>query len=94
MGGTSVGPPIYAGIVAVANQIRQRPVGYINDWIYSQYTRVQATKSPPFHDVVGGNNAFLPSGSSGYSAVAGYDLATGLGTPNTNNLLNVLVAKP
>jgi subtilase family serine protease len=100
MGGTSVGPPIYAGIVAVANQIRQgtgntpRPVGYINDWIYSQYTTAQATRTPPFHDVVGGNNAFLPSGSSGYSAVAGYDLATGLGTPNTNNLLNVLVAKP
>jgi subtilase family serine protease len=100
MGGTSVGPPIYAGIVAVANQLRQgnsaipKPVGYINDWLYSQYTGAQASKTPPFHDVSGGNNGFLPSGSTVYYSMAGYDFPTGLGTPNTNNLLNVLVAKP
>lgn len=95
MGGTSVGPPVYAGIVAVANQMRGRPVGYVNDWLYSQYKSGQATKSPPFNDVTGLStftNAF-PSGPIGSPAKAGYDMPTGLGTPNTNNLLNVLVNK-
>jgi hypothetical protein len=71
-------------------------VGWVNDWLYSQYNSAQATNSPPFHDITdnGTTNGF-PAGTFGYPAVTGgYDQPTGLGTPNTNNLLNVLVNEP
>jgi subtilase family serine protease len=98
MGGTSVGPPVVGGMIAVANQMRaaqtpaKGPLGWINDALYGAYTGAQATKTPPFHDVVGGSNVFLPSGSTGFNAVAGYDNPTGLGTPNVNNLLSLLTS--
>ena len=97
VGGTSQGPPQYAGIVAVANQLRKAavpskgPVGFMTDYLYAQYTADQASaKTAPFHDVQSGDNVF-PSGATGFSAQAGYDYPTGLGSPNINNLLSVLV---
>lgn len=97
VGGTSQGPPQYAGIVAVANQLRAHltpargPVGFMTDYLYANYTTDQSvTKSAPFHDVSNGDNTF-PSGAAGYSAVNGYDYPTGLGSPDIDNLLNVLV---
>ena len=42
-----------------------------------------------FHDVTSGNNT-SPSSPSQFYAVAGYDLCTGLGTPNGINLINAL----
>lgn len=96
IGGTSVGPPAYAGIIAIANQMRKNllpakaPLGYINPQLYAVYASQQATKSPPFHDVSGGSNIFA-SGITCCSAGGGYDMPTGLGTPSVNSLLNTLV---
>lgn len=100
IGGTSVGPPVYAGIVAIANQLRaaqtpaKLPVAFVDDVIYNAYAGAQLSKSPPFHDVTSGSNVFLPAGSAGEPAGPGYDMATGLGTPNINNLLSLLTGLP
>lgn len=101
VGGTSQGPPQYAGIVAIANQLRAHlspargPLGFMTDQLYAHYVADQATKTAPFHDVTNGDNAFpvgLPAPLNGdYPATNGYDFPTGLGTPDINNLLNVLV---
>jgi subtilase family serine protease len=99
VGGTSQGPPQYAGIVAIANQLRQTkcgapcPLGWITDKVYQIYQNAQTTKSPPFHDVITGDNKF-PLGQTGFLASAGYDYPTGLGSPNVTNLVNALVALP
>ena len=99
-GGTSVGAPMIAGIIAVANQQRagrkvNKPgVGWITDAIYADYIAAQGTTSPPFHDInSAGNNVFV----SGLSPVCcsvgpGYDNPTGLGTPDINNLVNYLTS--
>ena len=95
VGGTSVGPPVMAGIVALINQLTNRcqPVvvtgcglGNINPVLYPLATRLPSA----FHDVQGGDNKvpfsppFSPpcvaSTKIGYNALAGYDLATGLGS--------------
>ena len=101
VGGTSQGPPQYAGIVAVANQLRaavnKKPLGFMTDYLYQYYAAAQRTKNPPFHDVTQGDNAFptgLPAPLNGdYPAKSGYDYPTGLGTPNINNLLTLLVSQ-
>lgn len=84
VGGTSVGPPVMAGIVALINQITNHPTGSgnINRVLYPLATRLPSA----FHDVVSGNNQvpFSPpcvaSTQIGYNALQGYDLATGLGS--------------
>lgn len=100
VGGTSQGPPQYAGIIAIANQLRAHlnpargPLGSVTNALYGAVLGgAQNTKTPPFHDVTAGDNVF-PAGGTGYSAGAGYDYPTGLGSPDINNLLNVLVNLP
>ncbi|HET7815321.1 MAG TPA: S53 family peptidase [Candidatus Baltobacteraceae bacterium] len=100
VGGTSQGPPQYAGIIAIANQLRAHmnpargPLGPVTNALYGAVLQgAQTTKTPPFHDVSIGDNVF-PAGSNGFSAGAGYDYPTGLGSPDINNLMNVLVNLP
>ena len=83
VGGTSVGPPVMAGIVALINEsLNKSGIGNINPVLYPL-----ATHSPTaFHDITTGNNQvpFSPpcvaSTQIGYTAHQGYDLATGLGS--------------
>jgi subtilase family serine protease len=77
-GGTSAGAPQWSGIIADLNQVRGRPMGYINERLYllGSFGALRGL----FHDVTVGNNAF--AGVDGYSAKPGYDLATGWGTPS------------
>ena len=42
-----------------------------------------------FHDITTGNN-FWPGSPNRFQAVPGYDLCTGLGTPNGTNLITAL----
>jgi subtilase family serine protease len=98
-GGTSVGPVMVAGIIAVANQQRAKlktpkgGVGFITDAIYANYTVAQSSTKAPFHDVSGGTNIFVNALSpTCCAAVPGYDNPTGLGTPDINNLVNYLVS--
>jgi subtilase family serine protease len=83
-GGTSFAAPMWAGYIALVNQQLalngEPPVGFINPTIYAQ--NVTSSYATNFHDIT--------SGTSGtYSAVAGYDLVTGWGSPNTG-LINAL----
>ncbi len=101
VGGTSQGPPRFAGILAIANELRKSnaaplnaPLGSVANLLYClYYNGVQTSTTPPFHDVAHGSNVF-PAGAAGYSAGTGYDFPTGLGTPNINNLLSLLKTPP
>jgi kumamolisin len=77
IGGTSAVAPLWAGLLARINQLLGANVGYVNPLLYT--AKAEAT----FHDITAGNNG-------GYSAGAGWDACTGLGTPNGTALLNVL----
>jgi subtilase family serine protease len=91
--GTSVGSPIFAGLVALMNQKMSARQGNMNPGLYSLATTVPTT----FHDVVSGGN-WMPcragspdcprNGLLGYTATRGYDLATGLGSVNASKLVN------
>lgn len=79
-GGTSQAAPLWAGIAAVMNQFLidngGRPLGELNPTLY----RIAAGATrPAFHDIVLGTNAVAVAGP-------GYDMVTGLGTPNVDNL--------
>ncbi len=84
-GGTSFAAPMWAGFIALVNQQLanggQKPIGFINPTIYAQNAN-STTYAADFHDI--------KSGTSGsYSAVAGYDLVTGWGSP-TAGLITAL----
>ncbi len=85
LGGTSFAAPMWAGYLALVNQQAAvnggAPVGFINPTIYAQ--NVTARYATDFHDTSSG-----VSGS--YSAVAGYDLVTGWGSPNGSGLIGAL----
>jgi hypothetical protein len=93
-GGTSVSSPLWASFMALVNQqgsLRGRPpVGFLNPAIYAlgQSTNYAAT----LHDITTGNN-FNSSSPTKFSAVAGYDLCTGWGTPKGTNLIEALVPR-
>jgi subtilase family serine protease len=82
--GTSEATPEFAAIVAIADQIAGHSLGVINGTLYKMY----AQHAPGIVDVTSGNNtvAFYQKGRKspvtvqGYSAGAGYDLVTGVGT--------------
>jgi kumamolisin len=85
-GGTSFAAPMWAGYIALVNQQlaanKQSPIGFLNPIIYPQ--NVTSAYATNFHDVT--------SGASGsYSAVPGFDLVTGWGSP-TPALVAALVA--
>jgi len=82
--GTSEATPLFAGIVALADQVAHHPLGLINPALYA----MSARHLPGLVDVTSGNNtvSFTQDGRSdtvhGYTAGPGYDLASGLGTVN------------
>jgi kumamolisin len=75
-GGTSFAAPMWAGFIALVNQQLksggQSTIGFINPTIYSQ--NVTASYATDFHDITSGT-------SGSFSAVTGYDLVTGWGSP-------------
>ena len=92
MGGTGAAAPQWAGIIAIANQLSillgKQPLGYINPAIYA--LAQGATAASDFHGITVGNNRLFLT-DFGYKATAGYDFATGWGTPNVANLVPDLV---
>ncbi len=98
VGGTSVGAPVFAGVAALLNQyeiangLQSTPgQGNMNPRLYALAQAVPGI----FHDVTSGNNVVTgcPSarpcsiGQVGYSAGAGYDQVTGLGSIDAYNLV-------
>jgi subtilase family serine protease len=86
--GTSEGAPQWAGVIALADQAAGRALGFVNPTLYGILAN-PATYAADFHDVTTGNNEDPYPGCC-YSAATGYDLPTGLGTPNVANLIHTL----
>jgi sugar lactone lactonase YvrE len=90
-GGTSCASPLWAAFTALVNQqalISGQPtVGFINPALDTIGSGQNYTLC--FHDITNGNNTWSGSPARFY-AVAGYDLCTGWGTPNGQNLINAL----
>lgn len=89
VGGTSVGAPSWAAMIALADQGRTSPLSN-SDVMTQLYNMAGTTGSSGyttnFHDIT--------SGSNGNSALPGYDLVTGIGSLQANNLIPALVAAP
>jgi hypothetical protein len=91
-GGTSVSAPLWAGYTALVNEQRQlnglKPIGFLNPALYA----IGKSGLPGvLYDVNDGSfisgpaaNATCPIDSATYTTQAGYDLATGWGTPGGN----------
>ncbi|MGZ3439982.1 MAG: S53 family peptidase [Polyangia bacterium] len=83
-GGTSAAAPVWAGVWALLEQAKGHTP--ITNSLEGIYTVGHAGKG--FHDVTSGNlGGPADTGTGGYAAAAGYDLATGWGTPNTADLI-------
>jgi subtilase family serine protease len=82
--GTSEASPLFAGIVAMADQVAGHSLGLINPALYA----LSAAHAPGLVDVTTGNNgvSFIQNNTlvrlKGYHAGPGYDLASGVGTVN------------
>jgi len=79
-GGTSAVAPLMAALVARLNQAKKKNVGFLNPFLY-----VSVAKGV-VHDVTSGTNA-IKNTVQGYSAKAGWDACTGLGTPDGQAIL-------
>lgn len=95
-GGTSFDAPIFSGLVALINEKENSTgQGVISPILY-QLASNSTTYASAFHDIKTGNNncsvagATLCTGSAAtqYSAGTGYDMASGLGSIDFNNLLS------
>jgi len=80
IGGTSAVAPLWAALIALANQKLGKPAGYINPLLYQ-------LPEADFHDVTSGTNG-------AYSAAKGWDACTGLGSPIGTKIVAALEAPP
>jgi kumamolisin len=76
-GGTSAVAPLWAGLVAVANQQLGAQAGFLQPAIYA------AKAAAAFNDITQGNNG-------AFSAGPGWDACTGLGSPLAGKLIPLL----
>jgi subtilase family serine protease len=87
LGGTSFAAPMWAGYMALANQQAlldgRATLGFLNPALYALGNAAGSGYAAAFHDITAGSN--------GYSAVTGYDLATGWGSPNGAGLIAALL---
>lgn len=86
--GTSASCPVVAGVFALLNDARlaagKPPLGFLNPFIYQN--------AAAFNDVTQGkNNAGL---GEGFTAIKGWDAASGMGTPDYSKLLSAVKALP
>jgi kumamolisin len=79
IGGTSAVAPLWAGLIALANQKNGASAGFINRAIYA------ASAKKAFRDITQGNNG-------AFSAGPGWDACTGLGSPVGSAVIQVLGA--
>jgi kumamolisin len=75
VGGTSAVAPLWAALIAMINQMKGTPVGFVNPSLYGD--------EADFHDITQGNNG-------AYSAGPGWDACTGLGSPNGEEIASAL----
>jgi subtilase family serine protease len=89
-GGTSASAPIWAALIALADQYAGRHLGLVNPAIYQIARGPQYHQA--FHDVTMGNNTvqFPPRTIAGYQAAPGWDPVTGWGSPGAQVLIPLL----
>jgi kumamolisin len=75
VGGTSAVAPLWAALIAMINQMKGAPVGFVNAALYAD--------AQDFHDITQGNNG-------SYSAAPGWDACTGLGSPDGQEIAGAL----
>jgi kumamolisin len=80
LGGTSAVAPLWAALIARLNQQLGRQSGYLNPLLYEARNRAEL-----FRDITRGSNG-------AYSARAGWDACTGLGSPHAGALISSLSA--
>jgi subtilase family serine protease len=102
IGGTSVGAPTFAGILALVNEAtHSNGLGNVNPMLYS----LAASNPNAFNDIPSGSNNKVPctSGTTncpagtttiGFSTGTGYDQVTGIGSLNVANLIAAWPASP
>jgi kumamolisin len=79
--GTSAVAPLMSALVALLNQAKQKNVGFLNPFLYSNPGLLT--------EVTQGTNGIAGT-IGGYDAGQGWDACTGLGTPNGTAILNAL----
>ncbi|HLZ57265.1 MAG TPA: S53 family peptidase [Ktedonosporobacter sp.] len=97
VGGTSIGAPVAAGMVALLDQAAGgKRLGFLNSGLY-RLSQNTTAYGKAFHDVKTGNNTFVFQAGNGqvvtipgFKAVAGWDPPTGLGSPDTFNMSKLL----
>jgi subtilase family serine protease len=91
IGGTSEASPLFAGVVAIADQAVDHRLGLLNPRLYAL-----GTKSGGIIDITQGGNtvSFKQHGSKhtvpGWNAGTGYDISSGLGTVDAWRLVRAL----
>jgi len=78
IGGTSAVAPLWSGLIALLNQKLGKPLGFLQPQLYPL-----PKSGNTFHDITVGSNG-------AYSAGPGWDPASGLGSPEGENLLAAL----
>jgi subtilase family serine protease len=97
VGGTSVGAPQWAGILALANSGRVKAgkktvaESYTYGALDAIYGLAKSNYQKNYYDVTKGANGFC---GTACVANSGYDLVTGLGSPKINSLVPALIAAP
>ncbi|KAJ6179418.1 hypothetical protein N7519_009879 [Penicillium mononematosum] len=86
--GASLASPLFASVLNLINEERldqgKGPVGFVNPVLYAH--------PEALNDITNGTN--LGCGSDGFSAIPGWDPATGLGTPNYPKLKELFLSLP
>ncbi len=95
IGGTSAAAPMWAAMMAIANEMSLKTgnfnLGFVNPLLY-QVASNASNYANSFHDVTTGNNDYINKNNGSYPATVGYDMATGLGSYNALVLASNLVS--
>lgn len=90
VGGTSAGAPMWAAIIALTDQYALAQggnnLGFLNPLLYTLLNS-STLYARAFKDVTSGTNLFYP-------ATTGYDMTTGIGTPNAYGFVIAAVSLP
>ena len=95
VGGTSAGSPQWAGLIAMADEMAGRDLGYLNTALYNLAANPSTYAADFYDDNTNSNAQSAPgSGTSGNCCPSsrGWDAVTGLGSPNAATLLPSLIA--
>ena len=90
-GGTSAAAPLWAALMALINADSTcvgKPIGFANPALYG--VAGSASYASAFQDITVGNNDYTGTNGGLYPAGTGYDMASGLGTPNASGLSTLL----